>query len=48
MAAPATTSDFFDVCRKSGVVDDSSLSAITGHAAANPVSAARALIRSAR
>jgi serine/threonine protein kinase len=45
MPAPATTNDFFDVCRKSGVVEESKLSAVTGHAAASPVAAARALIR---
>jgi eukaryotic-like serine/threonine-protein kinase len=44
MPAPATTSDFFDVCRKSGVVEESSLSSITDHAG-SPVAAAKALIR---
>ena len=45
MPAPATFNDFLDVCRKSGVVEESSLSAISGPAAATPVSAAKALIR---
>jgi serine/threonine protein kinase len=45
MPAPATTSDFLEICRKSGVVEEDSLSTITGHAAANPMAAAKTLIR---
>jgi serine/threonine protein kinase len=46
MPAPATTSDFLEICRKSGVVEEGSLSAISGHSAATPMAAAKALIRS--
>jgi eukaryotic-like serine/threonine-protein kinase len=46
MPAPATVSDFLDVCRKSGVVDESSLSTIAGPNTNSPMAAAKALIRS--
>src|SRR5262245_48883478 len=45
MPAPATTHDFLDVCRKSGVVEETSLSEISGHTASSPMAAAKALIR---
>jgi serine/threonine protein kinase len=45
MPAPATFNDFLDVCRKSGVVEEDALTSICGPAAATPVSAAKALIR---
>jgi serine/threonine protein kinase len=45
MAVPSSVNDFLDVCRKSGVVEENSLSAITGSAATTPVSAAKALVR---
>ena len=45
MPAPVTTHDFLDICRKSGVVEESSLSEISGHSASSPMAAAKALIR---
>ncbi|HKB01824.1 MAG TPA: serine/threonine-protein kinase [Gemmataceae bacterium] len=45
MPAPTTIHDFLDVCRKSGVIEEESLTTITGPAASSPVAAAKALIR---
>jgi len=45
MPAPSTVTDFLDVCRKSGVVDETHLSGISGQGTATPVAAAKALIR---
>src|SRR5262245_58694041 len=45
MPAPTTIHDFLDVCRKSGVIEEDSLTTITGPAASSPVAAAKALIR---
>ncbi|HEX3147265.1 MAG TPA: serine/threonine-protein kinase [Gemmataceae bacterium] len=48
MPAPSTVSDFLDVCRKSGVIDESCLSTIQGPASASPVAAAKALVRAGK
>jgi serine/threonine protein kinase len=45
MPAPVTLTDFLDVCRKSGVVEETALSALSGSTASSPMAAAKALIR---